>query len=455
VAVYAGAGNNGGDAWVVARALAAAGVVVRVHEVEPARTDDARAERDLAIAAQTFDVPNGAEGVIVDGVLGTGSRGEPRGASAEAVATIARGRAAGARVAALDLPSGLHPELGDAYSVIADLTLSFGSIKRGQLLARERCGTIAVLDIGLAPDAIESSAPFLVDESWVLERVPRFGVAAHKGDRRRVALVGGAEGMAGAIILAGRAALRAGAGLVRIVTAPASLPAVQAAIPEALADAWVDDTAPIPVGWAHALVVGPGLGVNIDSRTLVDRLLWDTDAAVVLDADALTMFEHMQVELTELLAGKRAVLTPHPAEMARLSRSLNTEGVLAFRFSVGADLAGLTGAVVLLKGAPTIISAPDGRRAIVARGTPALATGGSGDVLSGVVATLLAQMNDPFDAAVCAAWAHGRAAELAHEGRSPRGTVLGDILEALGHVWDASPSSIAYPVLAELPPVPT
>lgn len=453
VAIYAGAGNNGGDAWVVARALHGAGLPVRVFEVEPPRTEDARAERALALAGAAFDVPRSGEGVVVDGVLGTGARGAPRGAVADAVARMTRARADGARIAALDVPTGLDADTGGTDSLIADLTLTFGAPKRGMLAARDRCGTIVVLDIGLGPSG--ANVPALAEEAWVLARVPGFAASAHKGDRCRIAIVGGASGMAGAVILAGRAALRAGAGLVRIAAADASVAAIQSAVPEALADAWPGATGGdvVPASWAHAVAIGPGLGATPASRELVERAVTSAIVPILLDADALNVFAGSIEALASLLNGHRAVLTPHPAEMARLM-GIETAEVLARRWTIGADVALRTGAVVLLKGVPTIVSAPDGRIAVVARGTPALATGGSGDLLSGVAATLLAQMDDPFEAAACAAWAHGRAAELTHEGRSPRGVVVGNVIEALGQVWDRSPSLPVYPVLAELPAIP-
>src|SRR5262245_47428491 len=233
VLVLAGPGNNGGDAWVVARALAASGVRVRIAEPFEAKTDDARAERALAT---DLPVERGAgtylgEGVVIDGLLGTGATGAPRGTLAQAVQLIAETRQRGARVVALDVPSGLDATTGASHGALrADLTLTFGTIKRGHLIAREVCGTVAVIDIGLGTHAeLDDGAPMIVDERWVASCIPAIGATAHKGVRKKLAIVGGDHGMAGATILAGRAAMRSGVGMVKLVVAPESLAAVQQA----------------------------------------------------------------------------------------------------------------------------------------------------------------------------------------------------------------------------------
>jgi len=270
VAVFAGPGNNGGDAWVVAAALAAVGVTVRVVEVAAAKTDDARAERQSARALIDAHEPSGAERVVVDGILGTGSAGAPRGAIADAIRRIGELRDAGARVVALDVPSGLDASTGEGdVTVTADLTITFGTLKRGALVKRDRCGRIVVVDIGLgAHTSLDDGAATLVDRAWVASRVPRIAVNAHKGTRRRVAIVGGTEGMAGASILAARAALKSGVGMARAVVHPASVPPLQASVPAALTRPWPDSDADLQesIGeWAHAVVIGPGLGRASDT----------------------------------------------------------------------------------------------------------------------------------------------------------------------------------------------
>ena len=278
VLLLAGGGNNGGDAWVVARALAAAGVHCRVHEAVPARTDDARAERELALPVVECAPPGDASPLVIDGLLGTGAAGRPRGAVAEAIAHAARLRAGGAVVVALDIPSGVDATTGDADGALAaDLTLTFGAIKRGLLVARANAGRIALLDIGLlhAPDdAI--APPQLVDGAWVRRHVPRIAPDAHKGTRRKLVIVGGAEGMAGAAVLAARAAAASGIGMVRCLVAPASLPVVQGAVPEALGGRWPtsdDEVDTALCDWADAVLVGPGLGRSDAVRAMLERIL--------------------------------------------------------------------------------------------------------------------------------------------------------------------------------------
>jgi NAD(P)H-hydrate epimerase len=259
--------------------------------------------------------------------------------------------------------------------------------------------------------------------------------------------------MAGAVILAARAALRGGAGLVKCVVAPESRRAVQEAEPAAITAAWPDDDASMreTVGeWADAVLVGPGLG-RVDARFLVERLLQEYSGPVVLDADALNAFTADAAGLAPLLEGREALLTPHPAEFARLS-GIDVGAVLDARFTAPARLAATTRASVLLKGVPTIVSSPVGATVVVAEGTPLLATGGSGDLLGGIAATLLAHTGDAALAGALAAYAHGKAAWLV-SARDVRGYTLEDLLLALPVVWSLPAPAPRPPVLAELPAV--
>ncbi|MHB1225013.1 MAG: NAD(P)H-hydrate dehydratase, partial [Gemmatimonadaceae bacterium] len=394
-------------------------------------------------------------GVVVDGLLGTGARGEPRGKVAAAVASIAASRSAGAAVVSLDVPSGVDATTGAADGAVrADLTLTFGSMKRGLLVARHAAGTVAVLDIGLLPPAA-ADEPLLVDAAWVHALLPAIVAEAHKGTRRKVVVVGGATGMAGAAVLAARAAIASGIGMVRLLVSQANVSVVQAVVPEAMAGEWPRDDEDVDgsIGeWADVVLIGPGLAHDDAARSVVERVLRRWRGPVVLDADAINVFAGRVAGLAALLGGRPALLTPHPGEFARLTgRSL--AGVLDDRFDAGRELAGALGAAVLLKGVPTVLASADGRRLVSAAGTPALAAAGSGDVLGGIAATLVAQMPDALHAGACAAWAHGRAAELASGGADARGVVLADVLAALPRVWRESPTVSLLPVLAELPAV--
>lgn len=483
VLVLAGPGNNGGDAWVVARALAAAGVPVRVHEPEPAKTPDARAERELALpfveladasAAAPGDVLRG-ERIVVDGLLGTGASGAPRGPLAQPASGLRGMRERGAVIVALDMPTGVDATSGTTHrpAARADLTLTYGTLKRGQLVARAACGRIVVLDIGLGVHAMagEETPPVLaVSRRWVAASIPEIAADAHKGTRRKLAIVGGAPGMSGAAILAARAAWRSGIGMVKLVVSRETLAEVREAEPQSLTAPWPTSSADAArdiASWADVVAIGPGLGGPAASaapaddgrahagsaRDIVTRVLETFRGPVVIDADALNSFASDVNELARLLDGRAAVLTPHPVEFGRLTGTA-VDAVLERRFDVALPLARHTRAVVLLKGQPTIVTAPSGERVASASGTPLLAAAGSGDILTGIAATLLAQMEDPFTSAACAAWVHGRAAWIAQRGqRRVRGLTLDDVMRELPRAWRIGVGPPRYPVLLELPPV--
>jgi hydroxyethylthiazole kinase-like uncharacterized protein yjeF len=462
--VFTGPGNNGGDGWVVARCLAESGFPVTVIEAAPVKTPEAQAaEHDAGMPAQNVDTAEALEGeaprigdapILIDALLGTGSSGAPRDTIAAAIEIINRAGDEGAVVVALDVPSGLDATTGDHELCIeADLTLTFGVVKRGLILAREVCGEIMVLEIGLVSGPHLDSLPLLLDHHWVAARIPEIPPDAHKGTRRRLAIVAGGEGMAGAAILAGNGALRSGIGLIRLAVAPQNVPAIHVGLPEALVQPWPAEPAALARlnDDADALAIGPGLGRSPEVRDLVERVLLSWRGPVVVDADALSVFENDAGSLAKLLRGRPAVITPHPAELGRLL-GRDTSDVVKNRFEIGVELARETGAAVLLKGSPTVIFGPDGRRFVSAAGTAALATGGSGDVLTGIIGTLLAQGIRPSstlengasestsenpgpvaEIAGVAAFIHGRAAELCGP---VRGTTLDDILFALPDAWN-------------------
>jgi hydroxyethylthiazole kinase-like uncharacterized protein yjeF len=462
VVVATGPGNNGGDGWVVAAALHAVGIQVRVVECEAARTPEAHAERDAALAAGVAatavvsDLAVGGERIAVDALLGTGFRaGAPlRDRIADAAAELLFIADRGGSVVALDVPTGLDATTGEHEGAPrCALTLTFGTVKRGQLVARERCGAIVALDIGLGIHASEVEGALLATPQWFDAHLPRIAADAHKGTRKKVVVLGGASGMAGAAMLAARGALRSGAGMVKCVVAPDSVSAIQEGEPAALAASWPTDDASFErtiTRWADVVLVGPGLGKE-GARELVERLLRLWRGPVVLDADALNAFAGEADALEPLLSGRSSILTPHPAEFARLVGD-DVGNVLASRFTLPAELARRTTAAVLLKGTPTIVGGREGRAIVVAEGTPVLGTGGSGDVLGGIVATLLAQTGEPTTAGALAAFAHGRAAH-AVSARQVRGYTLDDVLAALPSVWTLPMPRPRPPLLALLPAV--
>ena len=456
VLIMTGPGNNGGDGWVVAGALAERGIPVRVHEIVESRTGDAFEMRAAAAPRVTLGAGDGSEVVVVDALLGTGARGAPTRALADAVRVIQARRSRGAIVVALDIPTGVDATTGaTTLAVTADLTISFGTLKRGHLLARGECGAIVVVDIGLGDHATGTDgAPALVDEAWVAGVIPPIEPDSHKGKRRRVLVVGGARGMAGAVVLATRAASRSGIGMVRALVEEASLVPVQVSAVEATAASWPlvgADLSGLLEG-CHAVLVGPGLGRTPDARRLLETVLEVWQGPTVLDADAITLFESEIPWLSAALAGRQALLTPHVRELARLVGT-SDDDVVANRFVVAQDAAHALGASILLKGVPTVITAPTGESMVSATGTPALATAGSGDVLAGIAVTLLAQTGDSLKSGAAAAWIHGRAAEMANAGRSVRGVTIHDVLDALSQAWRLSTSSPSAPILSELPAI--
>lgn len=454
VSIFAGPGNNGGDAWVIAGALASAGVSVRVTEVMPPRTPDAEAEKAAALPSVSVGRPLGNERLIVDGLLGTGSTGVPRSPISEAIQSIAARRASGALVIALDVPSGVDATTGAGeHAVTADLTLTFGTMKTGLLIARGHTGRLAVLDIGLPP---RDDGPTLIDARWVHAHTPSIAADANKGTRRRLAIVAGGPSMMGAAILAARAAHASGVGLVRLFVAPENVPVAQTAAPESLAFSWPTDDATVDreiAEFAHAVLIGPGLGTTDAARSILMRVLSRWRGPTVVDADALNAFAGRVPALSSALAGRPALLTPHPGEFARLTNR-TIDDVLAGRFQIGATISKALG-TVLLKGVPTVITSASGDRIVSAAGTPALATGGSGDLLAGIAGTLLAQTGDPFKSAGIAAWIHGTAAEIASAIHTTRAVTLDDVAGSLAAAWERAftPQPPTYPILAELPAV--
>jgi NAD(P)H-hydrate epimerase len=456
VLVLTGPGNNGGDGWVVAGQLAERGIPVRVQEVVESRTGDAFQVRAAVMPRVALGAGDGSEMVVVDALLGTGARGAPTRALADAVRLIQQRRAAGAVVVSLDIPTGVDATTGaSSLAVAADLTISFGTMKRGHLLARGECGAIVVVDIGLGQHADgRDGAPTLVDEVWVANTVPFIEPDTHKGRRRRVLVVGGARGMAGAVILSARAASRSGIGMVRALVEEPSLAPVQTAAVEATAASWPLTGADLSalLEGCHAVLVGPGLGRTAEARRLLEMVLEVWQGPTVLDADAITLFEAEIPWLGAALAGRQALLTPHVRELARLVGTSDDE-IIRNRFEIAQDAAHALGASILLKGVPTVITGPTGESMVSATGTPALATAGSGDVLAGIAVTLLAQIGDSFTSGGAAAWIHGRAGEIANAGRPVRGVNIGDVLDALAHAWRLNTIPPTAPSLAELPAV--
>jgi len=448
VLVAAGAGNNGGDGWVVARALHAAGVPVWVSGVDP-KTDDAIDNRALArvdgVREIGRDEPWPAAAVAVDALLGTGAAGPARG---DVLALAQRLVAYGATLVAVDGPTGLDLSSGEPHGPVrAALSVTFGGPRRGHLLAREWCGKIVVVDIGFPP--AEPSWPILVTDAWAGARLPKLTPTMHKGDRGRVTVVGGSNGMTGAALHAARAALAAGAGLVKLVAGPETIQAARASLPDVLTlesalGPELEPAAAEALEWADALVVGPGLGRAPARAPFLQAVLARRPLPTVVDADALALF----VGPVE----RPVVLTPHLGEFRAQFGDELADAAANDRWGAAAKAAQKVKGTVLLKGVPTVIADLRGPIHVVASGNPGLATGGSGDLLAGFIGAFLARGSAGPEAAALGAHVLGRAAEHGARQWTARSLRRADVLAALPDIWRAwaSAKPLGPPVLAEL-----
>jgi len=448
--VVCGPGNNGGDGLVVARQLHLRGLPVRVSLV----SDPQKLHGDALASwrrAERVGVPTAASrsrlepgSVVVDALFGTGLARAVTGPAAVAIRRINQCRPR-AQVVSIDLPSGLHADTGQPLGVAvqADVTLTLGLPKLGLVLepGRSQAGRIVVGRIGIADEAPQVRAQALL---WTARaaarRLPPRPRQGHKGTFGHVLVVAGSEGKTGAAALAAEGAARAGAGLVTIACPETANPVLEAKCTEAM-------TAPVPETAAHSLglaaekpicdlaltrdavVLGPGMGRLEETFLLVRRVAHALGAPLVLDADALLAW---QAEPTGL-RGRRAptLLTPHPGEAAALLGGSAAE-VNADRAGAAAQLAEQTHAVVVLKGAATITASSDGQPLIVnPTGGPLLATGGTGDVLAGVIAGLLAQGLAAREAGALGAYLHGAAADGLAAEYGEAGILAGELAAAL------------------------
>ncbi len=399
--VVVGHGNNGGDGWVLARALHAVGAKVWVAEYEKARSTDCAANRTLAlrdgvsVLGEKDEWPRAQ--IVVDALLGTGANGEPRGAVGDLGRRVMQ---LGVPVVAVDGPTGLDLTTGQTHGPVrADVTVTFGGFRRGHLLARDWCGRVLVVDIGFGQFPTSTNWPLFVHDMWAAATLPPLESSMHKGKRGRVAVIGGQDGMAGAVQYAARAAFAAGAGLVRIAAQPGTVASMQENFPDvtvtqtALGPA-VEDTVSELLAWADAVIVGPGLGRGDDRTEFVRGVLDRLECPVVLDADAL------HVGSDDLKRGTAPrVLTPHFGEFK--GAFLSVEDAESDRFAAALEAAEMFAddSAVLLKGVPTVV-ASGGDVRVVAAGNPGLATGGSGDMLSGLIAAFLGRGLTSIDAGV-------------------------------------------------------
>lgn len=433
VVVLAGPGNNGGDAFVVARLLRERGVTVEVlghphRSHPPAQAAAAWQALQATGLRESTGLPEAVPDLIIDGMFGIGIT---RTIAEPWASWIRWANGSGVPVLSLDVPSGLDAATGVAGqpAIVASRTATFIALKPGLVTADgpDRCGAISVHDLALPEVGATRSGIWL---EWTRlahappEVLARRRRVTHKGNFGTAVVIGGAEGMVGAALLAGRAALAVGAGRVVVKLVAQDAPRVDLATPELMLRA-----AALPIEGADALVVGPGLGTSAQSLELLSAAATH-DVPLVLDADALNLIARDPALASTIAQRKAATLaTPHPAEAARLL-ACDTAAIQSDRVAAATAIASRLRAIAILKGAGTIVAYPDGRFDINATGNPALSTAGSGDVLSGMLGALLAQRIDPVAAARIAACLHGAAADaLVADGIGPVGVRASEVIE--------------------------
>ncbi|MEJ0026030.1 MAG: NAD(P)H-hydrate dehydratase [Rhizomicrobium sp.] len=416
IVVFCGPGNNGGDGFVAARHLNERGWDVWVESlVDPRTLKGDAAEMARRWTGETIAIAesNRMADLFVDALFGAGLS---RPLEGEAKRLALASPQYKDRVIAIDVPSGVHGDTGKPLGDIAfdaGLTVTFFRKKPAHLLltGRERCGEVVVADIGIPEAAIDAIAPKLFENGPALWTYPWPKAQGHKYARGHCIVVSGPAHATGAARLAARGALRIGAGLLSVAS-PSSAVAVNAAALTAIMVKPFDGASGLAGllkdARFNAVVIGPGCGVGPETQQLVVAVL-RSNAATVLDADALTSFRAEPKVLFAMLR-EPAVLTPHEGEFERLFPGLLASS--KSRIEAARTAAARAKCTVLLKGADTVVAAPDGRAVVNANAPPSLATAGSGDVLAGFIGGLMAQGLSSFDAAACAVWLHGEAASL-------------------------------------------
>jgi len=445
--VVCGGGNNGGDGFVIARELHRSGVEVAVlatkseYEGDPATNLEVLRNLQVRFVARVdLDAEFGSADLIVDALLGTGFSGEVREKEAGIIEQM---NSAEAPVLAVDVPSGVDGAKGEVQGVgvSADLTVCAHAIKVGCAISpgREHAGEVVAVDIGIPPKADVDPSLVWTDAASLRGKVPRTAEPAHKYSAGALLVVAGSRGTTGAPIMVVQGAQRAGCGIVFLATSEGAASTVDLELTEALVYGVAEDEEGYMgsggledilehAGRASALVMGPGTGTGDEGRRLVEGILREVELPVLLDADAIT-----NLAGTNVLALRESptVVTPHAGELGRLLGS-GAKEVSARRLDSARNAAEQHRCCVLLKGSDTLVIEGE-RVAVNSTGNVALATAGTGDVLSGVIGALLSRGMDTYEAARAGSWAHGRAAELwlEHTGWPAESFIATDLLDYL------------------------
>ena len=455
IAVVTGAGNNAGDGFVLARIFHGRGAAVRVVCLRPPDRLQGDALTNFQILTQ-LDIPihvwdESAEpadqwpwirdsGAIIDAILGTGLNSEVRGLYREVIEGINALKSI--PILAVDLPSGLDATSGRILgaAVRADATATFGFIKTGLVIepGRSLVGTLKCVDIGIPHELLKDSSirRWWMDAEFLQGWLPPRGADAHKGTAGHVAVLSGSRGKTGAATLICQGAARVGAGLVTLFIPESLNPILEVKLTEAM-------TWPIPeteeqspglgalseilsfLSGKQALAMGPGISLHPSTCGLVMELIGKCPCPMVLDADALTVVARDLPVLGK--TSQPMILTPHPGEMARLA-GVSTREVQEDRIETASQFSSRHGVVLVLKGSGTVVASPDGAVVINSSGTPAMASGGMGDALTGMIAGFLGQGFDPFRAACLGVFVHGAAAERCFGHAASRGLLATDVL---------------------------
>ncbi len=458
IATFCGKGNNGGDGYVVSRYLFKAGAKVTIYYIGPAEklSPDARLNYDRARELQIplveissiDDVPDTLEAdYIIDAIFGTGFAGAPRGLTAKLIEYINQQDAI---VIAVDMPSGLNADTGQHEGAVvrASYTYPLALPKYGLFVTpgRELAGEVHVIPIGV-PDEVIDKFAFTVDlitTDMVTGKLPIRPPDGHKGTFGKLFVLAGSTGLTGAAALTAKAAYRCGCGLVKIGCPKTVLPIIAGMVIEATSWALPDVAkkgalAVRALGEIRKLiadhdgvVIGPGLGQHHETKELIRRLIAKLEQVAVVDADGLNAL----VGHTDILQSSPAtlILTPHPGEFRRLfDKPVPVD--IHQRIELARTTAGEYGVILVLKGSPTVVATPEGHCFVNPTGNNGMATGGTGDVLSGAIGSLLVQGMSPVDAAVCGVYIHGVAGDLAATDLTARSMTAADMVDYLPEVF--------------------
>lgn len=448
--IFAGKGNNGGDGFALARLLKDRGINCQIVFLFDRNNFSEDAETNYNIALKCgvniitdfteAVIETGRSDIVIDAILGTGISRPVEGIYASVIEMI---NTYAKKVISIDIPSGVNSDDGRVMgmAVNADITVTFALPKIGMLLypGASYCGKIEIANISIQPSTISEmniKTAFL-DKKDLYNIIPERKKRTNKGSYGRLFIIAGSNDMTGAVALCCKGAFRAGAGLVYACTVQSGINVVQQLVPEAVVmplseyggkvrfECYKDEIEP-KIKMASAVAVGPGLGMSDEVREFVKEIITKVDAPLIIDADGLNAITD---DPSILLSLKHTpVITPHPGEMSRLT-GMTVREILDDTVNLARDFAMKYNTVVVLKDARSVIAAPDGRVIINITGNPSMATGGSGDVLTGVISSFIAQGIDPFFAAAAGAYIHGLSGDICKDKMGSYGVMSWDIAE--------------------------